>query len=89
MFNYGNLNDSEFELLSCDIMSKILNTKLHTFSKGRDGGIDVTDNVFTKNCKRQVLSSKKWHLISSTFWQIKSSTYAYIPLRIVRRDFFN
>ena len=42
-----------------------------------------------KGCKRQVLSSKKWKLFSSTFWQIKSSTYAYIPLRIVRRDFFN
>lgn len=54
MFNYENLSDYEFELLSCDIMSKQLGVKLHTFAKGRDGGIDVTDNVNTKNIVIQV-----------------------------------
>ncbi len=54
MFNYENLSDYEFELLSCDIMSKKLGVKLHTFAKGRDGGIDVTDNVNTKNIVIQV-----------------------------------
>lgn len=48
MFNYENLSDYEFELLSCDIMSKKLGIELHTFAKGKDGGIDVTDNVHKK-----------------------------------------
>ena len=77
MFNYENLNDSEFELLSCDIMSKILNTKLHTFSKGRDGGIDVTDNVVTKNVVIQVK-----HYINSSF----SSLYTSLEKEVTKID---
>lgn len=62
MFNYENLSDYEFELLSCDIMSKKLGIELHTFAKGRDGGIDVTDNVQKKNIVIQVK-----HYIKSSF----------------------
>ncbi len=43
--------------------------------------IDGNEAV-TYKCKRQVLSSKKWHLISSTFGQIKSSTFAFSTPRI-------
>lgn len=80
MFNYRNLNDSEFELLSCDIMSKILNTKLYTFSKGRDGGIDVTDNVITKNVVIQVK-----HYIESSF----SSLYTSLKKEVTKIDKLN
>lgn len=49
MLNFSNLNDIEFEYLCKDIMSKILGVELQRFAHGRDGGIDLTDNVFTKN----------------------------------------
>lgn len=68
MFNYANLSDYEFELLSCDIMSKKLNTTLRTFAKGRDGGIDLTDNVSTKHIVVQVK-----HYINSPFSALYSS----------------
>ncbi|WP_155994895.1 hypothetical protein [Butyrivibrio sp. WCE2006] len=44
-FNYCNLSDTEFEELCRDIMEKKLNTPLHTFTKGRDGVIDIRGNV--------------------------------------------
>ena len=44
--------------------------------------MEMSRNEGTYKCKRQVLSSKKWHLISSTFWQIKSSTFAFSTPRI-------
>lgn len=54
MFNYGNLNDVEFEYLCQDIMQSKLNTVLHRFARGKDGGIDLADNVYTKNIIVQV-----------------------------------
>lgn len=68
MFNYENLSDYEFELLSCDIMSKKLGIELHTFAKGKDGGIDVTDNVHKKNIVIQVK-----HYIKSPFSALLST----------------
>lgn len=68
MFNYENLSDYEFELLSCDIMLKKLGVTLHTFSKGRDNGIDITDNVNTKNIVIQVK-----HYIRSPFKALYNS----------------
>ncbi|WP_214630354.1 restriction endonuclease [Paenibacillus agaridevorans] len=41
MFNFQNLNDYEFEMLSKDIISRILGVDLRTYTKGRDGGIDI------------------------------------------------
>lgn len=49
MLNYANLNDVEFEYLCKDIMQAKLNRVLHSFARGRDGGIDLCDNVETKN----------------------------------------
>ena len=42
-FNLNNLSSYDFELLSRDIMEKMLglNSKLYTFSSGKDGGIDI------------------------------------------------
>lgn len=68
MYNFNNLSDVEFELLCKDIMQKKLGTKLHTFSKGRDGGIDITDDPFTKNVVIQVK-----HYIKSSYANLLSS----------------
>lgn len=68
MLNYGNLNDVEFEYLCQDIMSRKLNKSLQRFATGKDGGIDLTDNVVKKNIIVQVkhyVKSDTKHLISS------------------------
>ena len=54
MLNYANLNDVEFEYLCQDIMQKKLNVELHRFAKGKDKGIDLADDVHTKNIIVQV-----------------------------------
>ena len=68
MYNYNNLSDFEFEILCKDIMQKKLNIKLYTFQKGRDGGIDVTDDPKNKNVIIQVkhyINSKYSDLLGS------------------------
>ena len=62
MFNYENLSDYEFEILCRDIMSKKLGVQLRIFAKGRDGGIDVTDDTKTHNI---VIQAK--HYIRSSY----------------------
>lgn len=62
MYNYNNLSDFEFEILCKDIMQKKLGIKLYTFQKGRDGGIDATDDP--KN--RKVIIQVK-HYINSKY----------------------
>ena len=57
MFNYQNLNDVEFEELCKDIMGKKLGVPLRTFAKGRDGGVDLTDDV--QLTEEQVLQAYK------------------------------
>ena len=54
MLNYANLNDIEFEYLCQDIMQKKLGIKLHRFARGKDGGIDLADNVYKKGVIVQV-----------------------------------
>lgn len=49
MFNYKNLCDYEFEILCKDIMQKKLGVPLQIFARGRDGGIDITDDTVSKN----------------------------------------
>lgn len=68
MYNFQNLSDVEFEILCKDIMQKKLGVELHTFSKGRDGGIDITDNSFTKRIVIQVK-----HYIKSTYANLRTS----------------
>ncbi len=68
MLNYGNLNDVEFEYLCQDIMQKKLAVKLHHFASGKDGGVDLCDNVHTKNIIVQVK-----HYGDSTVSQLISS----------------
>ena len=45
MYNLKNLNDYEYEVLSMDVMERILQKRLHRFARGRDGGIDVCDSI--------------------------------------------
>lgn len=80
MFNYANLSDYEFELLSCDIMSKKLNTTFHIFAKGCDGGIDLTDDVSTKQIVIQVK-----HYINSSF----SALYSSLEKEVEKVDILN
>ncbi|MFE7062950.1 restriction endonuclease [Sutcliffiella sp. NPDC057660] len=54
MYDFTNLSDVEFEKLSADILSRKLGVKLRYFSPGRDGGIDLTDDVAHKNIVVQV-----------------------------------
>ena len=68
MFNYGNLSDVEFEELCRDIMQIKLGVKLHTFTKGRDGGIDICDMA---DHPQIVIQAK--HYFSSSFSTLKSS----------------
>lgn len=41
MFNFQNLNPTEFEVLSKDILEIETGKKFRTFTSGRDGGIDI------------------------------------------------
>lgn len=54
MLNYGNLNDVEFEALCCDVMSRMLGVSLRRFGPGRDGGVDLTDDVEYKSIIVQI-----------------------------------
>ena len=68
MFNYKNLCDYEFEILCKDIMQKKLGVPLQIFARGRDGGIDITDDTVSKNIVIQVkhyINSRYSDLISS------------------------
>lgn len=62
MFNYENLSDYEFECLCCDIMSKKLGVQLRIFAKGRDGGIDATDDA-----KKHEIVVQAKHYIKSSY----------------------
>lgn len=68
MHNFNNLSDIEFEGLCKDIMEKKLGVPLRIFGKGRDGGIDITDDVNEKNVVIQVK-----HYINSTYSNLSSS----------------
>ena len=54
MLNYSNLNDIEFEALCNDIMERMLGLSLRRFGPGRDGGVDLTNNVSTKSIVVQI-----------------------------------
>lgn len=54
MYNYSNLSDYEFEILCKDIMQKKLQKELYIFPKGRDGGIDITEDPYVHSVIIQV-----------------------------------
>lgn len=67
MFNFQNMNDYEFELLCKDVLEIELNKKLRTYSKGRDGGIDINGFVAGDT----IVQVK--HYINSTYSNLLSS----------------
>lgn len=54
MLNYADLSDVEFEYLCRDIMARKLGMELRRFAAGRDGGIDLTNSIETKDVVVQV-----------------------------------
>ena len=59
MLNYANLNAMEFEALCRDIMERMLGVSLRRFGPGKDGGVDLTDDVMNKNIIVQVKHYQK------------------------------
>ncbi len=74
MFNYENLDDVEFEELCKDILEKQLDKKFKIFAKGKDGGVDLTDNVKSHDVIAQVK-----HYSRSPFSSLKASLKNEIP----------
>lgn len=66
MYDLTNLNDYEFELLSKDIMKKKLGIELESFSRGKDGGIDICD----VNSPHEIIIQAK-HYPKSRFYDLK------------------
>lgn len=59
MLNYANLNGMEFEALCKDVMERMLGVSLRRFAEGRDGGVDLTDDVVEKKIIVQVKHYQK------------------------------
>lgn len=59
MFNYQNLESGQFEKLCRDIMQVKTGTELHVFARGRDGGVDLTDDSDKHNIVVQVKHYEK------------------------------
>ena len=74
MLNYHNLDDIEFEALCKDILELKLDTELRRFGRGRDGGIDLVDNLSEVKILVQVK-----HYINSTYSDLKTSLKKEIP----------
>lgn len=68
MLNYANLSDVDFEDLAKDVMEQKLGIKLHTFAKGRDGGVDLVDDV--NQCDHLIQVK---HYYRSNFSNLKSA----------------
>jgi len=73
MYNFHNLNDVEFESFCKDIMERILSTNLRCFSKGKDGGIDLTDNLKKFNINNYNIIVQVKHYINSNFSNLRTS----------------
>lgn len=48
-FNYRNLDPSEFEAFALDVMQRLLGCRLYRYAQGKDGGIDLCDNILEKH----------------------------------------
>jgi hypothetical protein len=68
MFDYSNLSDNEFEKLCGDVLSRELEVHFRYFGPGRDGGIDLVDNIIEKNIVVQIK-----HYSRSTFSSLRTS----------------
>ena len=48
-FNYKNLDPTEFEALARDVMERLLGCKLFRYGQGKDGGVDLCDDIRYKH----------------------------------------
>ncbi len=71
MFNYANLSDVEFENLCMDVMQEMLGIPLRSYAKGKDHGIDISDES-----GRVIIQVK--HYVNSQLSQL---------LRAIRREY--
>lgn len=67
-FDLETLNDYEFERLCKDILEKKKKMRLHTFSRGKDEGIDISDSEHNPTVIGQVK-----HYYKSSFSQLLTS----------------
>ena len=44
-FIYRNLEPTEFEALAKDVMEKLIGRSLYLYGQGKDGGIDLCDDI--------------------------------------------
>ena len=65
--NFRYLSDTDFEELSKDILEIYLDTKLETFAKGKDGGIDI------KGFKNNSIIGQSKHYYLSSFSSLMTS----------------
>ena len=57
-FNYRNLDPTEFEALAKDVMERLLGRRLFRYGQGKDGGIDLCDDIREKHI---VVQCKRYH----------------------------
>jgi hypothetical protein len=69
MYDFKMLSDYDFELLTRDLLQKVLQCRLESFKKGRDNGIDLRYSC-TNNINDIVIQCK--HYANSTFSNLKS-----------------
>ena len=43
--NYRNLEPTEFEALAKDVMERLIGRSLYRYGQGKDGGIDLCDDI--------------------------------------------
>ncbi|HGG0417181.1 TPA: restriction endonuclease [Clostridium sporogenes] len=67
MYNFSNMDDYEFELLSKDIMEKEIGVDLRTYTKGPDGGIDIRGYISND----LIIQAK--HYVNSKYDSLKRS----------------
>jgi hypothetical protein len=73
-FNYDNIDEAQFEELATDFLKRKLGVNLRTFAKGKDGGIDATDNPV----KPKIIMQAK-HYRKSTYSDLKRSLGKELP----------
>jgi len=57
-YDFSQLNDKEFEMLACDLLSKHLGVRIERFKAGRDGGVD--GRFFSVEDKETVIQVKHY-----------------------------
>lgn len=68
-YNFENLNDKEFEILVCDLLSKERNIRIERFKPGKDSGVD--GRYFSSSNCEVILQCK--HYLKSGFSKLISS----------------